>query len=237
MKIEAILYDPSSIGIKLAPDVVDSCYGPIIQSGGKYNLKPSAQSNDDKLKFDVIICSLGARYMSYCSNISRTFMIDPPHKINQTYAVLSDLYDKCLEQMVAGGEIKSVLESAKAYLSRRDASLLPFLTKTVGFATGLEFRDNTLMLNGTNTTKFLPGMVFIISVGFQDVPLLPADKAGAALSIQKLDTFSLLISDTVRIQTDGGVPEVLTKASRSFEDVSYNITDKVRWHFIFARIN
>lgn len=222
-QIENVIFDPSTIGIKLAVDVVESCYQPIIQSGGKYNIKPSAQSNGDNLKFDIIVCSLGARYKSYCASVSRTFMVDPVSKVSHAYAVLSDVYDKCLEQMLAGNEIKSVFETAKNFLSRRDASLLPHLSKNLGFATGLEFRDSTMLLNNSNSDMFAPGMVFVLSVGFQDIPLTDADKADASANVKSLESFSLLISDTVSIQNDGSVPDVMTKASHSFEDVSYNM--------------
>lgn len=57
------------------------CYSPIIQSGGNYDLKSSAQSDDQRLKLGVILCSLGVRYKSYCSNVGRTFMIDP-HEVS-----------------------------------------------------------------------------------------------------------------------------------------------------------
>ncbi len=61
----------------LDTELVDICYPPIIQSGGNYSLKPSALSNDDSLHFGIVLCSLGVRYKSYCSNIARTFLIDP----------------------------------------------------------------------------------------------------------------------------------------------------------------
>lgn len=185
------------------------------------------------MKFDVIICSLGARYKSYCANVARTFMVDPVLKISNAYAVLSDLYDKCLEQMLAGNEIRSVFETGKTFLSRRDSSLVPYLSKTIGFATGLEFRDSSMLLNHSNSCKFSPGMVFVLSVGFQDIPLSEADRSSASDNLKGMNSFSLLISDTVCIQRDGSVPEVLTKASRSFEDVSYNM-EKVRCYCNFG---
>ena len=61
----------------LNTDFVDICFPPIIQSGGVYSLKPSALSNDDNLNAGVVLCSIGARYKSYCSNVSRTFLFDP----------------------------------------------------------------------------------------------------------------------------------------------------------------
>ena len=77
----------------LNTDFVDICYPPIVQSGGIFSLKPSALSNDDPLDSGVILCSLGARYKSYCSNIGRTFLIDPSKvcsniKFNVIYIVL-----------------------------------------------------------------------------------------------------------------------------------------------------
>lgn len=61
----------------LNTDFVDIFYPPIIQSGGVYSLKPSALSNNDHLDSGIVLCSLGARYKSYCSNVGRTFLFDP----------------------------------------------------------------------------------------------------------------------------------------------------------------
>jgi len=52
-------------------------YTPIIQSGGEYDLKVSAQPNDKNLKPGVILSSLGVRYKSYCASMGRTFLISP----------------------------------------------------------------------------------------------------------------------------------------------------------------
>lgn len=64
---------PSSLNTEF----IDICYPPIIQSGGIYSLKPSALSNEDNLDAGVVLCSIGARYKSFCSNVSRTFLFDP----------------------------------------------------------------------------------------------------------------------------------------------------------------
>ena len=52
-------------------------YSPIIQSGGKYDLRVSAVSTPDTLKPGVILASLGIRYKGYCSSMGRTFLISP----------------------------------------------------------------------------------------------------------------------------------------------------------------
>ena len=56
---------------------VDTCYPTIIQSGGNYSLKFSTISDNNPLHFGVIICSLGARYKGYCSNLVRTLLVNP----------------------------------------------------------------------------------------------------------------------------------------------------------------
>jgi len=52
-------------------------YLPIVQSGGSYDLRPQAESSDEFLTYDTIICSVGAKYHQYNSNIVRTLFIDP----------------------------------------------------------------------------------------------------------------------------------------------------------------
>jgi nucleosome binding factor SPN SPT16 subunit len=225
-KIEDIILDPSKINIKVSADAVDACYNPIIQSGGVYDIKPSAMSDNKRLSADVILCSIGARYKGYCSNVSRTYMVDAPKKVEKTYGTLVALYDACLEQMVTGNEVKNVFEGAKAFLRKRDPELLNHLPKSLGFALGLEFRDSAMLLNGVNTNKFVPGMVFNLSVGLHNIPLSEEDKKGSPDTIQKLSVFSVLLADVVVVQAEG-VPEVLTKSSKDFGDVSYNIGGKV----------
>lgn len=212
------------MGINVSKEVVESCYTPIIQSGGEYDIKPSAQSNNKVMQFDVIICSLGARYRNYCANIARTYLIDPVKKILDTYTILMTLTDKCLEQMIVGAELKDVMEGAKNYLNKKAPELIDCLPKSLGFAIGLEFRDGTLLLNSTNTTRFEVGMVFNLVVGFQNVPLTEEDKRGASSSIKKMTQFSLLVADTVVIQAEG-VPDVMTKSTRTTSDITYNLAD------------
>ena len=213
---------PNKLQLKIAQDAIDVCFSPIVQSGGKYDIKISAQSNSDKLSSDVIICSLGARYKGYCANVSRTYMVDVPPKIEKTYSTLLAVFNHCLEKMVPGNSLKDVIMSARSFLTKKDSTLVPYLSKTLGFCMGLEFRDNTLVLNEKSEAKFADGMIFTLSVGLAAVPLEADEKKGAQGDSAKLSTFSLLVADTVRVQRDGSA-DVLTKCAKEFADVSYNI--------------
>lgn len=67
--------DPTKHGIRLIPQNCDYAYPPVIQSGGKYDLKISSKSNDMKLKEDCIVCMLGARYEMYCGNYYYYYLV------------------------------------------------------------------------------------------------------------------------------------------------------------------
>ena len=56
-----------------------------MQSGGVYDLKWTAGANDTKLSYSpvgIILCHLGVKYKSYCGDVGRTYLIDPPAEVN-----------------------------------------------------------------------------------------------------------------------------------------------------------
>ena len=70
---------------------------------------------------------------------------------------------------------------------------MPRLTKTVGFATGLEFRESSLVLNTKNQRTVQAGMVFNVSVGFSGLSYGAEGEAGG----KRASTYALLLADTV----------------------------------------
>ena len=178
--VEEILEDPSIIGLKVPQEDVQSCYFPIIQSGGNYDLKVSAQSTSDKLSSDIITVSFGARYRSYCSNIARTFLVDPPKKVSETYEILLELQEACLAAMTPGQPIKAVYKAATKFLEDRAPHLVGHLTKNLGFATGIDFREQNFILSSKNSATIKEGMVFCLNIGLQDVELTEEDRNASA---------------------------------------------------------
>lgn len=53
---------------------------PIVQSGGSYDLRPQAESNDFELNYDIIIATCGFKYRDYNTSMSRTLFIDPSNE-------------------------------------------------------------------------------------------------------------------------------------------------------------
>jgi nucleosome binding factor SPN SPT16 subunit len=208
--------------LKLPPhvdmEVVDWCYTPIVQSGGKYDLRSSAASNADKLHSGTIVCSLGARYKNYCSNVARTFLIDPTKEQDQNYMVLQNLQEKLLKEVIHNGvECQDVYTKCVTYLRNTAPELETHLLKNCGFGMGIEFRESAYTLNGKNNRRLQKGMVINLILGLQN---MTNSKTADPLN----RTYAYMISDTVLVQENDAV--LLTKADKSRDDVIYAFTDE-----------
>lgn len=106
-KIEEVITDPMKAKVKLKKENVDIAYPPIVQSGGDYNLKVSAQSTDKVIKYDVILISVGTRYNLYCSNIARTYLVDPSKTQEAEYGALLEAQEAAIKSLVEGAPLSA----------------------------------------------------------------------------------------------------------------------------------
>ena len=103
--------------VKLSVDDVDSCYTPIIQSGGEgegsdYDLRVSAQSSALPLQYSsetAIIVQMGARYRNLCSNIGRTYFINPSAEQKDVYLLLTQIYITAKQNIKPGNKIQNIM--------------------------------------------------------------------------------------------------------------------------------
>ncbi|RCI02345.1 FACT complex subunit spt16, partial [Rhizopus stolonifer] len=216
---ESALEDPKLVArIKLPPEVenkeeLDWCYTPIIQSGGKYDLRSSAASNSEKLYPGAILCSLGVRFKFYCSNISRTFLIDPTKVQEKNYEFLLEVQNKILDNIKEGVKIRDIYQKAVAHVRSKRPDLEKNFTKNVGFGMGIEFREASYVLNAKNTRELKNGMILNVQVGFSDLENPKAKDARGK-------NYALMLVDTVRVTND--VPVVLTAdCSKKLNKISY----------------
>lgn len=63
---------------------------------------PPRRSDKNHMHFGAITCAMGIRYKSYCSNLVRTLMVDPPQEMQDHYAFLLQLQDEMLKEMRHG---------------------------------------------------------------------------------------------------------------------------------------
>lgn len=108
-EIEQVVGEPSKIQVKLNAQNLDIAYVPIVQSGGQYDLKVSAASDERRLEYDVILCSLGARYSMYCANIGRTFLVDPEKQQEEEYKALLQAQDAAMNALVPGAPMSAAV--------------------------------------------------------------------------------------------------------------------------------
>ncbi|KAF9594053.1 hypothetical protein IFM89_027027 [Coptis chinensis] len=203
---EKSIVEPARVKVKLKAENIDICYPPIFQSGGEFDLKPSALSNDENLYYDstsVIICAIGSRYNCYCSNVARSFLIDANPIQNKAYEVLLRAHEAAITALKPGNKVSAAYGEALSVIMRDAPEFAPNLTRSAGTGIGLEFRESGLNLNAKNERVLKVGMVFNVSLGFHNLQTLTKDP--------KTEKFSLLIADTVIVNEK--FPEVVTAIS------------------------
>ncbi|XP_015121824.1 FACT complex subunit spt16 isoform X4 [Diachasma alloeum] len=198
---------------------VDNCYPAIIQSGGNYTLKFSVVSDKNNLHFGVIICSLGARYKSYCSNIVRTLLVNPTKFIEDNYNFLLNLEEEILKKLTAGTKISSVYETGIKYVKSEKPEMLEHLTKNFGFAMGIEFRESSLLIGPKTHAIAKKGMVFNVNVGLSNLSNAEAtDKEGKS--------YALFIGDTVVVNETANPATVLTTSKKKMKNIGIYVKDE-----------
>lgn len=190
-------------------DRVDMSYPPIVQSGGAYNLKPNAETTEEVLHYGtadssgVILVSMGARYKSYCANLSRTILVNPTEGQRKAYEVLTKLRETLLALFIAGTRIGDVMVKAKEFIAAEAPELLPNFVKNCGSGMGIVFRERCFLMTSKNDRKMREGMSFNLSIGFDNLTV------EGDVKDDKAKKYALLLSDTVVVGEKA--PDVMTK--------------------------
>lgn len=191
----------------------DWAYTPIIQSGGEYDLRPSAQSTDKRLMGaeggGVIVASMGMKYKSYNANVGRTYLVDPQKSQEKVFTLLCDLQSEIVNNQLRPGQTgKDVYEAARKYVQDNKPDLADHFVKNAGFAIGLEFRDSGYILSPKSTLNIQRDMTFSLSLGF----------SGLADPNKKGSTYAVLLIDTIRVNDGPGtwLTDRLKNPSESF---------------------
>eukprot|EP00484_Ammonia_sp_Unknown_P023047 CAMPEP_0197039880 /NCGR_PEP_ID=MMETSP1384-20130603/16638_1 /TAXON_ID=29189 /ORGANISM="Ammonia sp." /LENGTH=1132 /DNA_ID=CAMNT_0042470547 /DNA_START=51 /DNA_END=3449 /DNA_ORIENTATION=- len=214
-----ILENPKMIKSNLKPENLDVCYDPIIQSGGKYKLKPSAECDADALHYEygTIVIMMGFRLRDYCCNIARTFLIDASKQQKEIYNILVTVFKKGLLMLRDNTELHKVYEKCVQTIEKsKQPNLKQHFLKSCGWGIGLEFRDKNYIIKKNNKRQCKSGMIFNFQVGFEN--LVDADKQKRGLD--KASKYSIIIADTVMVTDDQ--PEFLTKFNRKLLEYELN---------------
>ncbi|ODV78217.1 FACT complex subunit SPT16 [Suhomyces tanzawaensis NRRL Y-17324] len=218
-------FGKSDAGKKLAQskdfdaDLLEWCYSPIVQSGGEYDLKASAESSDSQLVGDgVILASLGLRFKSYCSNVGRTFLIDPSAEVEANYDFLLKLQSHITTTLIKDGvPANKVYQGAIDYIKAERPELVNHFTKNCGWLLGIEFRDSTFILNAKNERKLQNGHIISLTIGFSNL-------VNSKARNPKLKQYALLLTDTFKVSESE--PILLTNYTKNRAEISFYFNEE-----------
>ncbi|KAH9951270.1 FACT complex subunit SPT16 [Amylocystis lapponica] len=186
------------------------CYTPVIQSQSTktgYDLGPAAESSPDNIAHrGVILVGVGMRYKSYCANLGRSYIVDPTKEQEAIYSLLLSLQNEMLGLLKDGVIARDMYQRALAFVKDKKPELERHFVKNIGHGMGLEYRESSSMLSAKNGRTLRRGMVFNLSLGFQDL-----EEGGKK--------YALLLADTVQITDDKAI--CLTAGSKSVKDTLF----------------
>ncbi|OAA53380.1 transcription elongation complex subunit [Niveomyces insectorum RCEF 264] len=205
------LPNKSKLPAEFDAEQLDWVLGPIIQSGGKFDIKWQTEVNKDNLQPGIIIAALGLRYKSYCSSIARTFLVDPNKAQESNYRLLSSVHSLVLKEIHDGASCRDVYTKALSYVKSKKPELEKHFVRSIGYGIGLENKDSTLVLNSKSSRILKDGMTLCVTTGFSDIENHLIKDKGNKL-------YSLVINDTIRVTTTE--PVVFTGDAPSDADAS-----------------
>jgi nucleosome binding factor SPN SPT16 subunit len=195
-------------------------YGPVIQSGGKYDLRFSAVPDEEDLHSGTIIAGLGLRYKTYCSVVARTYLVDPSKSQVANYKVLLATHEAVLSEIKDGALVKDIYNKALGVIRSKRPELEKSFAKNVGAVIGIEVKDSSFVLSGKNTRTLKDGMTLSVTTSFAD---LTNDKAQDSRG----KNYSLLLTDTVRVPSRNDKVAIFTKdAASDMDSVEFYFKDE-----------
>lgn len=201
------------------PSQLDWAFRPVVQSGGNYDLKLSATSDNENLHAGTIVSWLGLKYQSYASLVGRTYLVDPNKSQESTYKLLLQVHDLVLKEVKDGIVAKDIYNKAVSFIRSKKPDLEKNFVKNVGAGIGIEAKDSTLQLNAKSTRTLRDGMTLYVTTGFQGITNPnPQDK--------KSNTYSLMIADTIRVSRGTDAMVFTRDAPSDLESVSFFFKDE-----------
>ncbi|ETN46105.1 uncharacterized protein HMPREF1541_00289 [Cyphellophora europaea CBS 101466] len=185
---------------------LDWAYGPIVQSGGEYDVRLASQpvTNNSNLHSGCIVAGLGLRYKTYCAAVARTFLVDPSKSQTTNYKILLAAHEAAIEAAKDNVPAKDVYNKALGVIKSRKPELEKNFAKNVGATIGIELKDANFTLNGKNSRVLRDGMTLSITTSLSDLTNdKPQDKKGS--------NYSLLLVDTIRVTARE--PAIFTKSA------------------------
>ena len=196
---------------------------PLLQSGGQYDLKYTAQTVDASLHLPekdapaVHIVSVSLRHKFCCCTVARTLFFNARKDQSDNYKLLLDVFEECVNVLKPGVRLSKVYEKAVSVVKDRKPELLGNFLKELGWGMGYELRDKRFVLDEKNRHQAEKGMVFCLRLGLENLKLSVKDV--------KSQKYAILIQDTVIIGDEGAEPTT-ANLQKKFSKCSWNVSDE-----------
>lgn len=193
----------------------------MIQSGGKYDVRFSAQSDKEVLKHDVILLTVGCRYNLYCSKICRTIFVDASDTQKSNYLSVVSAYEALLKKVKPGVKFSELYDTVKSSLPDH---LKSTMSSSVGHSIGIEVKES-MTLNAKSNNAVRDGMVLHLRIALSDIENKDKDEEN-----DDLDKYAILLGDTVIVKSDvdertGNYCRQVTKFKHDWSNVAYDMND------------
>jgi Xaa-Pro dipeptidase len=171
-------------------------FDPIV-AYGPASADPHHSPDRKKLKSGVVVLDYGARYRGYCSDITRTIVIDKvPERIREVYTIVQRAQEMGIEAAVKGKMAREIDFAARQHIESKGYGN-NFIHRT-GHGIGLDVHEEPF-ITSTNETVIQNGMTFTVEPG-----------------IYIKGKFGIRIEDDIVIREKG---VRLTRANRELVDI------------------
>ena len=135
-----------------------------IVATGPNSASPHHESSDRRVNTgDVVLCDFGGTMHSYCSDITRMFVVDAVKpEVQDAYDALSLAQETAFSSATVGTPCQEVAATARAVLARSDVA--DRFIHRIGHGIGLEAHEDPYLVVG-NETRLAPGHSFSIEPG------------------------------------------------------------------------
>eukprot|EP01066_Platyproteum_vivax_P013807 Platyproteum_vivax@DN6234_c0_g1_i2.p1 len=187
----------------------------IIQSGGHYDLKVTAQPDGKNLHTGggVIILGCGAKYKEYCTSVIRTFIVNPKTEVAEMYHAVMAVCKTAMKSLKPKVKFSDVYAALRATMKEKSGKMEDKFSKRLGHCIGLEVMDFTFSISKHCDKLVEEGMAVVVSVGVGD--LQTKDKTG----------YAIWVSDTFLVQGADMPAYTLTHYDRKLDKVTYELEE------------
>ncbi|MEO3994026.1 MAG: aminopeptidase P family protein [Desulfurococcaceae archaeon TW002] len=133
-----------------------------IVASGPNSAYPHAYPTDKKVGEDVVVFDFGARFMSYCSDTTRTLVLGANEEAKKALEAVSNALNTATDVIMEG--IKSSEPDSVAREVLRKYGLENYFIHSLGHGVGLEVHERPRLAQGIEDT-LLEGMVVTIEPG------------------------------------------------------------------------